>query len=76
MAKISCLKPFTCSKVKFLWFRTKDQRLTETDDSFLFLWALTKQNASPASDIGDEETKVAEPLHKKKKNIIFMYLVE
>ena len=37
---------------------------------------LTKQNASPASDIGDEETTVAEPLDKKKKNITFIYLVE
>ena len=37
---------------------------------------LTKQNASLASDIGDEETTVAEPLDKKKKNIIFIYLVE
>ena len=37
---------------------------------------LTKQNASPAFDIADEETTVAEPLDKKNKNIIFIYLVE
>ena len=37
---------------------------------------LTKQNASSASDIGDEETTVAESLDKKKKNIVFIHLVE
>ena len=37
---------------------------------------LTKQNVTPASDIGGEETTVVEPLDKKKKSIIFIYLVE
>ena len=37
---------------------------------------LRKQNASPTTDIGAEGTTVAEPLHKKKKNIILVYLVK
>ena len=37
---------------------------------------LTKQNASPASDIGDEETTAAESLDKEKKNVVFIHLVE
>ena len=36
---------------------------------------LTKENVTPASDIGDEETTVVGPLDKKKKSI-FIYLVE
>ena len=41
--------------------------------SYGTLW---KWIASPTTDIGAEGTTVAEPLHKKKKNIILIYLVK
>ena len=37
---------------------------------------LKKRNASPTADISTEGTTVVESLHKKKKNIILIYLVE
>ena len=37
---------------------------------------LRKQNTSPTTDIGTDGTTIAEPVHKKKKNIILIYLVE
>ena len=37
---------------------------------------IRKQNTSPTTDISAEGTRVGEPLHKKKKNITIIYLVE